>query len=149
MDTSRYRRSGAPEEQREVGPGVDEANGVRATRGTSEPRRRHLDQPLRPPHALLAAHLSEEPPPLHQVRADVPAALASLVMRCLEKDADRRPQNAQQILTALEDPAVLSGELTPTTITGAIAERARSSRRQRIVLVAAVVASVIACWMPL
>jgi serine/threonine-protein kinase len=80
----------------------------------------------RPPHALLAAHLSEDPPPLTELRPDVPAALASLVIRCLEKDADRRPQTAQQILTALEDPAVLSGELTPTTITGAIAERGRA-----------------------
>jgi serine/threonine-protein kinase len=96
----------------------------------------------RPPHALLAAHLSEDPPPLHDLRPDVPPALASLVMRCLEKDADSRPQNAQQILTALEDPAMLSGELTPTTITGAIAERARSSRRQRIALITAVVASI-------
>jgi len=98
----------------------------------------------RPPHALLAAHLSEDPPPLAELRPEVPAALASLVMRCLEKDADRRPQTAQHILTALEDPAVLSGELTPTTITGAIAEHARSSRRQRVALIAAVVASVVA-----
>jgi serine/threonine-protein kinase len=99
----------------------------------------------RPPHALLAAHLSEDPPPLTEARPDVPAALASLVMRCLEKDADRRPQTAQQILTALEDPAVLSGELTPSTITGAaIAARARASRRQRIALVGAVVASIVA-----
>jgi serine/threonine-protein kinase len=98
----------------------------------------------RPPHALLAAHLSEAPPPLATLRPDVPAALAALVMRCLEKDPDRRPQNAQQILIALEDPAVLSGELTPTTITGAIAGRARRARRQRIALVAAAVTAVVA-----
>lgn len=86
----------------------------------------------RPPHALLAAHLSEQPPNLAEVRPEVPVALASLVMRCLEKDPDRRPQNAQHILAALDDPAVLSGELGPATITGAaIAARTHASRRRR------------------
>ena len=94
--------------------------------------------PGRAPHALLAAHLSEAPPPLSDIRPDVPAALASLVMRCLEKEPERRPQNAQQILTALEDPAVLSGELGPSTITGAaIAARTRSAKRQRLALMIA------------
>ena len=97
----------------------------------------------RPPHALLAAHLSEVPPSLATLRPDVPAALVSLVMRCLEKDPDKRPQNAQQILTALDDPAVLSGELTPTT-GAAIAAQARASRRQRAVLVVAAVFAVVA-----
>ena len=91
----------------------------------------------RPPHALLAAHLSEQPPPLGELRPEIPAALATLVMRCLEKDPDRRPQNAQQILTALEDPAVLSGELGPSTITGAaIAARTRASRRRTAIIAA-------------
>ena len=91
----------------------------------------------RPPHALLAAHLSEQPPALDQLRSETPVALATLVMRCLEKDPARRPQNAQQILTALEDPAVLSGELGPSTITGAaIAARTRTSRRRRLGLAA-------------
>jgi TolB-like protein len=63
----------------------------------------------------------------------------------MEKDPDRRPQNAQQVLTALEDPAVLSGELGPTTITGAaMAARARTSRRNRISLVVAAVAAIAA-----
>ena len=35
----------------------------------------------RPPHALLAAHLSEAPPSLGELRPDVPAALVTLVMR--------------------------------------------------------------------
>jgi eukaryotic-like serine/threonine-protein kinase len=91
----------------------------------------------RPPHALLAAHLSEQPPPLGTLRPEIPTALATLVMRCLEKDPARRPQNAQQILTALEDPAVLSGELGPSTITGAaIAARTRASRRRTAIIAA-------------
>ena len=85
----------------------------------------------RPPHALLAAHLSEQPPSLAEVRPDVPAALVSLVMRCLEKDPNRRPKNAHEILAALDDPAVLSGELGPTTITGATVAAARNHARRR------------------
>ena len=89
------------------------------------------------PHALLAAHLSEEPPSLAELRPELPPALVTLVMRCLEKDPARRPQNAQQILIALEDPAVLSGELGPSTITGAaMASRTRASRRKRLGLIA-------------
>ncbi|HUQ81860.1 MAG TPA: serine/threonine-protein kinase [Gemmatimonadaceae bacterium] len=91
----------------------------------------------RAPHALLAAHLSEAPPSLAELRPEVPSALVSLVMRCLEKEPDRRPQNAQQILIALEDPAVLSGELGPATITGAaIAARTTASRRKRFAMLA-------------
>jgi TolB-like protein len=92
----------------------------------------------RPPHALLAAHLSEQPPPVGELRPEIPTALGTLVMRCLEKDPAQRPQNAQQILTALEDPAVLSGELGPSTITGAaIAARTRESRRRWTAIIAA------------
>ena len=96
----------------------------------------------RTPSALLAAHLSEEPKPLAEVRPDTPPALASLVMRCLEKEPEKRPQNAQQILAALDDPAVLSGELGPATITGAaMAARTAAARRRRLGLaVGAVVA---------
>jgi eukaryotic-like serine/threonine-protein kinase len=51
---------------------------------------------------LIAAHIGAEAPPLHLARADVPPALASLVMRCLEKERDRRPQNADAIVAALD-----------------------------------------------
>ena len=99
----------------------------------------------RPPHALLAAHLSEEPPSLADHRSDVPAALVSLVMRCLEKDPNKRPKNAHEILAALDDPAVLSGELGPSTITGATVAAARNhSRRRRAVLVTAAGAAIAA-----
>ena len=99
----------------------------------------------RAPHALLAAHLSEQPQPLVDVRPDTPPALATLVMRCLEKAPEKRPQNAQQILIALDDPAVLSGELGPATITGAaIAARTAASRRRRVVLATAGIVAIAA-----
>jgi serine/threonine-protein kinase len=61
------------------------------------------------PHELLAAHLTETPSPIAGRRANVPVALANLVTKCLEKAPRQRPQSAQEIVDALEDPAVVSG----------------------------------------
>ncbi|MGK2962356.1 MAG: serine/threonine-protein kinase, partial [Gemmatimonadaceae bacterium] len=56
----------------------------------------------RTPHKLLAAHMGERPDPIETARADVPPLLADLVMRCLEKDPDNRPQNAIELVRVLE-----------------------------------------------
>jgi tetratricopeptide (TPR) repeat protein/tRNA A-37 threonylcarbamoyl transferase component Bud32 len=54
------------------------------------------------PQRLLAAQMGETPEPITGLRLDTPPALAELVMRCLEKDADNRPQHASNIVTVLE-----------------------------------------------
>ena len=54
------------------------------------------------PYALIAAHMTEAPAPLRERRPDVPPALASLIMRCLEKVPDRRPASAAELLEALD-----------------------------------------------
>jgi tetratricopeptide (TPR) repeat protein len=54
------------------------------------------------PQRLLAAQMSETPTPVAAQRLDAPAELADLVMRCLEKDATNRPQNATDIVRVLE-----------------------------------------------
>jgi eukaryotic-like serine/threonine-protein kinase len=54
---------------------------------------------------VLAAHLTEAPPPLARVRPDVPAPLAELVARLLEKAPADRPQAAREVLRALESIA--------------------------------------------
>lgn len=54
------------------------------------------------PQALLAAHLTERPEPLGARNPQVPRALADVVMQCLEKDADARPESAEEILAAFE-----------------------------------------------
>ena len=56
----------------------------------------------RTPQRTLAAHLTETPSPIETHRPDVPPSLAALVMRCLEKEPASRPQNAGELLTALE-----------------------------------------------
>ena len=61
------------------------------------------------PQALLAAQLTATPPPIPAQRTDVPAALARLIMQCLEKEREKRPQSAREIAELLENPEMVSG----------------------------------------
>ncbi|MBX9928130.1 MAG: protein kinase [Gemmatimonadaceae bacterium] len=75
--------------------------------------------PNRTAPRMLAAHMGEAPRPITELRADLPPALAALIMQCLAKDPDARPQQASEIARALETitsstgipamPAVLLG----------------------------------------
>ncbi len=62
----------------------------------------------RPAQELLVAHLTEKPESILAKRPDLSPELASLVMRCLEKNPDDRPQTADEIVNAL-DGATTSG----------------------------------------
>ncbi len=53
--------------------------------------------------ALMAAHVLETPETISNRRVGVPTELAALVMRCLEKSPDNRPQSAEDILRKLDD----------------------------------------------
>src|SRR5947207_1779134 len=66
------------------------------------------------PQHVLAAQVTEAPEPVTKRRATVPAALAALVMRCLEKSPADRWQTAAELLQQLEATATPSGGLTPT-----------------------------------
>lgn len=71
------------------------------------------------PTKVLAAHMSETPRPVTELRADCPPAFGELVMRCLAKDPDDRPQQAGELVQLLETitpsgsgagmPAILQG----------------------------------------
>ena len=61
------------------------------------------------PQKLLAAQMSETPQPLEALRPDVPPALAQVVMKCLAKEADQRPQSALEIARQLETVTSSSG----------------------------------------
>ncbi|HEX4477566.1 MAG TPA: protein kinase [Polyangiaceae bacterium] len=53
--------------------------------------------------AGLALQIAQDPPPpIEERRADVPAALAAVVFRCLEKDRERRFAGVVELATALE-----------------------------------------------
>ena len=53
-------------------------------------------------HRVIAAHIGEAPVPISELRPDCPQPLASLIMRCLEKDPARRPQSASELITELD-----------------------------------------------
>ncbi len=63
------------------------------------------------PARLLGAHLGETPRDVRELRADVPPALADLVMRCLAKDPDARPGQASDLVRVL-DSVTSSGSST-------------------------------------
>jgi serine/threonine-protein kinase len=86
----------------------------------------------RPPHALLAAHLTEPPPPITARRYDVPELLVGLLMACLEKDPNQRPKSAAHLLRLLDDAAVSLGPSTPQA-----AQRRQRWRRWRVAALAA------------
>ena len=78
----------------------------------------------RTPQALLAAQLTELPPPLASRRYDIPIALSNVIMQCLEKDPADRPRTASEIVHVLDSPDALSGPLAATP-------EAKSKRRWR------------------
>ena len=53
------------------------------------------------PQQLLAAKMSGSPRSVANLRPDTPKPLASLVMRCLERDPNDRPQSAADVMSAL------------------------------------------------
>ncbi|MEJ7812394.1 MAG: protein kinase [Gemmatimonadaceae bacterium] len=73
-------------------------------------------------HAMLAAHAAEAPELLSRRRTSVPAELAALVMRLLEKHPADRPQSAEAVLQVLD-------ALTPSTASGYRTTGTRSTRR--------------------
>ncbi|MBL0938223.1 MAG: serine/threonine protein kinase [Gemmatimonadaceae bacterium] len=61
------------------------------------------------PQATLAAQLTQMPEPPHRTFSDIPEALSALIMRCLEKDATKRPATATALLAELEALPPMSG----------------------------------------
>ena len=86
------------------------------------------------PQALLAAQLTATPAPIPALRTDVPAALAHLVMQCLEKEREKRPRSAEDIAEKLEHPDMVSGAFVSAAVPAA-----RPSRTMRVAIAATVV----------
>ena len=78
----------------------------------------------------LMAHFTETPVDVRARRADVPDGLAALVMSCLAKLPDDRPQSAELLATALGE-SVLSSGSGSTTARAATIQTAPISRGSR------------------
>jgi serine/threonine-protein kinase len=68
------------------------------------------------PRETLAAQLTRDPQPLHELSAELPRSLSDLIMRCLAKDPNARPQTADEILQELDAmtmPLGVTPERTP------------------------------------
>ena len=72
----------------------------------------------RTPQKLLAAHMGETPVPIAELRPDTPPALADVLMRCLRKDADDRPQSAGDIVRVLETVTSGAAQAMPAALLG-------------------------------
>jgi serine/threonine-protein kinase len=94
--------------------------------------------------ATLAAHATETPPSISSIRPATPAALADLVMRCLEKRPGDRPQGATEIVHAL-DAIPISSSASARGATSSAARTATRSRRTRTIVVAGGVVGVALC----
>jgi len=86
--------------------------------------------------AVVAAQLTERPVPVNERRADIPPALARLVMQSLEKDPSRRWQSAAEMLAYLETA------VTRESILGRVARLFTRSGVAGIVALSAVALSI-------
>src|SRR5258706_8177822 len=59
--------------------------------------------------ALVARIMQSPPEPLRNFRPDAPELLERIVLRCLEKDRERRYQNVAELAVALSSLAPKSG----------------------------------------
>ncbi len=84
------------------------------------------------PQDLLAAQMSDTPPPITATKSRVPRSISDLVMRCLSKRAAMRPATGTELLAALDDP-------TTTRFPRVYVD----SRRKRGVLIATLVTALI------
>ncbi|HTE45517.1 MAG TPA: serine/threonine-protein kinase [Gemmatimonadaceae bacterium] len=89
------------------------------------------------PRETLAAQLTRDPKPLHEVSAAIPRSLSNLIMRCLAKDPAARPQTADEVLRELDSMTMPLG-VTPQG--GGIEAAPKKSRLPSIAAVAILLA---------
>jgi serine/threonine-protein kinase len=97
-------------------------------------------------HAILTAHLTQQPEPLATHRPAVTPALAELVMRCLEKRPADRWQRAGDVLARLEILGAVPSIAQPTPVPIASVRRRGPATITWLALGAAVTAVATLPW---
>ena len=72
---------------------------------------RHPFEGKSTPQQYLAAHLSETPPSIRRTAPQISSAIGDVIMRALEKDPNKRPQSADEILSRLGGTSSGSGSV--------------------------------------
>ncbi|HEY7683682.1 MAG TPA: bifunctional serine/threonine-protein kinase/formylglycine-generating enzyme family protein, partial [Gemmatimonadales bacterium] len=97
------------------------------------------------PQAILAAHLTRTPPPLAEMRPDLPTRLAEALMRCLAKNpADRWP-SAEALLAELDEFVATGSGAVPTRV-AAVAPPEKRRVPPRFIAVGALAAALLGIW---
>jgi TolB-like protein len=92
--------------------------------------------------SVLAAHIAQQPEPIASRRVAVPAPLAVIVMRCLEKNPADRWRSATDLLAQLDAMSTPGGGMLPLSpaATRASGSRRSPTRNRILVLIAVLVA---------
>jgi len=98
------------------------------------------------PHQMLAAHVTEPVVPVTDRRPTLSPALAELVMACLAKNPADRPQNAQDLLQALEAMGTPSGSLAVTSPVATVRHVLRRPRNRWIAAAVTTLLLLAAAW---
>ena len=111
--------------------------------------------PGRSAPAMIAAHLTEPPPPLQGRRPDLPPVLSALIMQCLAKHPDDRPSSAESVVAVLDQvrsgkwgaavrsPVPAAGANATTAVTPATASRPAARWRGYLAVAIGAVALVV------
>jgi serine/threonine-protein kinase len=102
----------------------------------------------RSPAQLMAAHATERPRPLQELRPAVPAPVSDVVMRLLEKRAADRPQTADAVLRLLDAAQSTSPLAAPAPVAAPLPRESKRPWRGRLMMAGGIAALALVLVIP-